>query len=70
MEIVFDKQLLNRGIAISREQILLNEINISNYVNKNFTLLKQYVDKTISVLIKNDDTEGYVITNNDVFIAK
>ena len=28
------------------------------------------IKKAISVLIKNDDTEGYVITNNDVFIGK
>ena len=35
----FDKQLLSRGIEISkgREQILLNEINIGNYANKNFS---------------------------------
>ena len=64
----------NRGIAISkgREQILLNEINISDYVNKNFTLLKtdMSIKKTISLLVKNDATEGYVVTNNNIFIGK
>ena len=70
----FDKQLLNRGIAISkgREQILLNEIKISNYINKNFTRLKfnMSLKTAISLLIKNNDTEGYVLTNNNIFIGK
>ena len=70
----FDKQLLNRGIAISkgREQILLNEINISDYVNKNFTQLKidMSIKTAISLLVKNNDTEGYVLTNNKIFIGK
>ena len=44
---VFDKQLIARGIAITkgREQIRLNEALIKNYVEKNYTKLKQTTSK-------------------------
>ena len=70
----FDKQLLSRGIDISkgREQILLNEINVGNYASKKFTRIseKMFTHATIKLLLKNKDTEGYVLSKNDEFIGK
>ena len=70
----FDKQLLSRGIDISkgREQILLNEINVGNYASKKFTRIseKMFTHATIKLLLKNKDTEGYVLSKNDELIGK
>ena len=70
----FDRQLLSRGIDISkgREQILLNEINIVNYASKKFTRIseKMFTKASINLLLKNKDTEGYVLSKKDKFIGK
>ena len=70
----FDKQLLSRGIDISkgREQILLNEITIRNYASTAFTRIseKMFTKEAINLLLKNKDTEGYVLSKNDEFIGK
>ena len=70
----FDRQLLSRGIDISkgREQILLNEINIVNYASKKFTRIseKMFTKASINLLLKNKDTEGYVLSKKDTFIGK
>ena len=70
----FDRQLLSRGIDISkgREQILLNEINVINYASKKFTRIseKMFTKASINLLLKNKDTEGYVLSKKDTFIGK
>ena len=70
----FDKQLLSRGTDISkgREQILLNEITIRNYASTAFTRIseKMFTKESINLLLKNKDTEGYVLSKNDEFIGK
>ena len=52
----FDRQLISRGIDISkgREQILLNEINIGKYANKKFTRIseKMFTNASIKLLLK------------------
>ncbi len=71
---VFDKQLIARGVAITkgREQIRLNEALIKNYVEKNYTKLKQTtsIDNAIKVLIKQKTTEGYIISKDNKFVGK
>ena len=70
----FDRQLLSRGIDISkgREQILLNEIHIGGYASKKFTRIseKMFTKASINLLLKNKDTEGYVLSKKDKFIGK
>ena len=70
----FDKQLLSRGIEISkgREQILLNEINIGNYANKKFSKIsdKMFTNAVKKLLLKNKDTEGYVLSKENKLIGK
>ena len=70
----FDKQLLSRGIAISkgREQILLSETTIKEYAKNRFTQLseKNKVSQGIKKLVDNKDTEGYIISKNKTFIGK
>ena len=70
----FDKQLLSRGIEISkgREQILLNEINIGNYANKNFSKIsdEMFTNAVKKLLLKNKDTEGYVLSKENKLIGK
>ncbi len=70
----FDKQLLLRGIAISkgREQILLSESLIKNYVNNKFTKFSENntISSSIKKLIQNKDTEGYIISKNNLFVGK
>ena len=70
----FDKQLLSRGIQISkgREQILLNEIKVQNYASSKFTRIstKMNTDKVKNLLLKNIDTEGYILSEDDKFIGK
>ncbi len=71
---VFDKQLISRGVAITkgREQILLNEALIKNYVDANYTKLKPTtsVESAIKLLIKQKTTEGYVVSQDNKFIGK
>ena len=70
----FDKQLLSRGIDISkgREQILLNEIKIGHYASKKFTKIsdKMFTNAVVKLLLKNKDTEGYVLSKDDLLIGK
>ena len=71
---LFDKQLMNRGIEISkgREHILLNEILIENYVDKEFTKLTKdtSIKNAINALIKNETTEGYIVSDENKFMGK
>ena len=71
---LFDKQLISRGVAITkgREQILLNDVLIESYVDKNFTRLstKISVEKAIKLLISEKTTEGYIVTEENTYIGK
>ena len=71
---LFDKQLISRGVAITkgREQILLNEVLIESYVDKNFTKLstKISIDKAIKLLTSKKTTEGYIVTKENTYIGK
>ena len=70
----FDKQLLSRGIAISkgREQIILNEIKIKTFVNEKFTKFSTDIKSSsaIKVFLQNKETEGYLISKDNVFLGK
>ena len=71
---LFDKQLILRGVAITkgREQILLNEVLIENYVDKKFTKLSSNtsVEMAIKLLIKEKTTEGYIVSKENTYIGK
>ena len=71
---LFDKQLISRGVAITkgREQILLNEVLIENYVDKKFTKLSSNtsVEKAIKLLTKEKTTEGYIVSKESIYIGK
>ena len=71
---LFDKQLISRGVAITkgREQILLNEVLIENYVDKKFTKLSLNisVEKAIKLLTKEKTTEGYILSKESIYIGK
>ena len=71
---LFDKQLISRGVAITkgREQILLNEVLINDYVDKKYTKLdvKTSIDNAIKILIKANTTEGYIVLKDDKYIGK
>ncbi|MDC3088917.1 chloride channel protein [Alphaproteobacteria bacterium] len=71
---LFDKQLISRGVAITkgREQILLNEVLIENYVDKKFTKLSSNtsVEKAIKLLTKEKTTEGYIVSKENTYIGK
>jgi len=71
---LFDKQLISRGVAITkgREQILLNEVLINNYVDKKYTKLdvKTSIHNAIKILIKANTTEGYIVLKDDKYIGK
>ena len=71
---LFDKQLISRGVAITngREQILLNEVLINDYVDKRYTKLdgKTSIDNAIKILIKANTTEGYIVLKDDKYIGK
>ncbi|MFL2821958.1 MAG: CBS domain-containing protein [Alphaproteobacteria bacterium] len=70
----FDKQLLSRGIDISkgREQILLNEIEIRHYASTKFTKISETMltKDAAKLLLKNKETEGYVLSKDDILIGK
>ena len=71
---LFDKQLTSRGVAITkgREQILLNEVLISDYVEKNYTKIRSNdsIQYAINFLIKQKTTEGYIVSNDNKYIGK
>ena len=71
---LFDSQLITRGVAITkgREQILLNEVLIENYVDKKFTKLSSNtsVEKAIKLLIQEKTTEGYIVSKESIYIGK
>lgn len=71
---LFDKQLTSRGVAITkgREQILLNEVLIKNYVDTNFTKLNTNIsiENAIKILTKEKTTEGYIISKENKYIGK
>ena len=71
---LFDKQLISRGVAITkgREQILLNEVLIENYVDKKFTKISSNtsVEKAIKLLTKEKTTEGYIVSKESMYIGK
>ena len=71
---LFDKQLISRGVAITkgREQILLSEILINEYVDENYTKfnLTTSVSKAIKLLTKNNTTEGYIVSKDNKYIGK
>ena len=71
---LFDKQLTLRGVAITkgREQILLNEVKIENYVNKKFTKFtsKTSIEKAFKLLTKERTTEGYIVSKENIYIGK
>ena len=71
---LFDKQLISRGVAITngREQILLNEVLINDYVDKRYTKLdgKTSIDNAIKILTKANTTEGYIVLKDNKYIGK
>ena len=71
---LFDKQLTSRGIQITkgREQILLNEILIENYVDTNFTKMDINISPTdaIKKLKKDNNTEGYLLSKEGNYLGK
>ncbi len=71
---LFDKQLISRGVAITkgREQILLNEVLIENYIDKKFTKVSSNtsVEKAIKLLTKEKTTEGYIVSKESTYIGK
>ncbi|MDC0976028.1 chloride channel protein [Alphaproteobacteria bacterium] len=71
---LFDKQLISRGVAITkgREQILLNEILINDYIDKRYTKLniKTSLENAIKILTKANTTEGYIVLKDNKYIGK
>ena len=71
---LFDKQLISRGIAITkgREQIILNEVLIEEYADKQYTKFSLNTSKetAIKLLVKNNTTEGYIISKENKYIGK
>ncbi|MDC0458083.1 chloride channel protein [Alphaproteobacteria bacterium] len=71
---LFDKQLISRGVAITkgREQILLNEVLIKNYVDIKFTKVSKdaSIKNTIELLLSKNTTEGYIVSNDNKYIGK
>ena len=71
---LFDKQLISRGVAITkgREQIILNEVLIEDYADKKYTKFSLNTSKDIAIksLIKNNTTEGYIISKENRYLGK
>ena len=71
---LFDKQLISRGVAITkgREQILLSEILINEYVDINYTKFNSNtsVSQAMKSLTKNNTTEGYIVSKDNKYIGK
>ena len=70
----FDKQLFSRGTEISkgREQISLNQIKISAYMDTKFTSFNLNFDvgTAIKKFTKDSTTEGYIIDRDNNFYGK
>ena len=66
--------MISRGIAITkgREQILLNEILIKDYVDNKYTKFKinTSIDEAIKKLQLHKNTEGYIISSNNQYLGK
>jgi CIC family chloride channel protein len=71
---LFDKQLISRGVAIGRgrEQIILNEVLIEEYADKQYTKFSLNTSKetAIKLLVKNNTTEGYIISKENRYLGK
>ena len=71
---LFDKQLISRGVAITkgREQILLSEILIDEYVDTNYTKfsINTSVSQAIKSLTKENTTEGYIVSKDNRYLGK
>ena len=71
---LFDKQLISRGVAITkgREQILLSEILIDEYVDTNYTKfsINTSVSQAIKSLTKKNTTEGYIVSKDNRYLGK
>ena len=70
----FDKQLISRGVAITkgREQIILNEVLIENYVDEEYTKfsVNSSIELAIKSFINNKTTEGYIVSKENEYIGK
>ena len=71
---LFDKQLNARGVAITkgREQIILNEMLIENYVDSNYTrfTINTSINQALKKLTGDKNTEGYIVSNENIYIGK
>jgi CIC family chloride channel protein len=71
---LFDKQLISRGVVITkgREQIILNEVLIEDYTEKQYTKfsVKTSREDAIKLLIKNNTTEGYIVSKENKYVGK
>ena len=71
---LFDKQLISRGVAIGRgrEQIILNEVLIKEYIDKEFTKFNDNssIDQAITKLKKDRNTEGYIVSKENKYLGK
>jgi CIC family chloride channel protein len=71
---LFDKQLISRGVEIGRgrEQIILNEVLIKEYIDKEFTKFNETtsIDQAIRRLKKDRNTEGYIVSKENKYLGK
>jgi CIC family chloride channel protein len=71
---LFDKQLISRGVAIGRgrEQIILNEVLIKEYIDKEFTKFNENtsIEQAITQLKKDKNTEGYIVSKENKYLGK
>ena len=71
---LFDKQLISRGVAITkgREQIILSELLIEEYVDEKYTKFNKNTSVTdaVKLLTKNNTTEGYIVSEDNIYIGK
>lgn len=71
---LFDKQLISRGVAITkgREQILLSEILIKDYVDTKYTKFNTNtsVFEAIDSMTNKNTTEGYIVSEDNKYIGK
>ena len=71
---LFDKQLISRGVAIGRgrEQIILNEVLIKEYIDKEFTKFNENtsIEQAITQLKKDRNTEGYIVSKENKYLGK
>ena len=71
---LFDKQLISRGVAIGRgrEQIILNEVLIKEYIDKEYTKFNENtsIEQAITQLKKDRNTEGYIVSKENKYLGK